>query len=944
MINYQSILKNIADSNISVLYYIILFLIIIWFNISASLSQEHPLNFRTINISNGLSHNMVNAIYKDHRGFVWLGTQLGLDRFDGISIVNYPQLKNHSVFTICETDSIYLWIGIDKGLMRLNRKTDKAEYIMLGEKQTTVRAIYPVSSHTLLVGTLQGLFIVNDKKVEKVNLGVGALSRTNTIYEIIAGKEDKTYWIATNAGLIYFNLNNRKSAVYKCSEENLDLNNYYCLTMYGDMLYIGMRNVGVMTFDTLKKCFKLFPYEGNPYITTISVISDTELCIGTNGGGIKIVSMQTGEILHSIEHTSDGSGINSNAVYSFLKDGNIYWVGTYMGGLSYTPVIGNKFSVYAFGNKFNSLHHNVRSFWIADDGRKLIGTRDGLIYISETEHIIRKYSTKTSILQADIILSIYPLNDEDVLIGTFGGGLYKFHCPTQSLLYFGVDECFRRGSYSNFNKDRDGNLFISSSYGIYVYNLTSDKFIHYTDINSNLKSNTIYATLKDTDQHIWYGTGDGVCMYDLNTKAFRSNMFPPHIQTYTKSVRFIFEDSNKNLWFCDDKEGIVKVDESFEKFEHLTTANFFFSSNSVTSIAEDETGGLWFSTQRGLFYYRDNGSNIQFYSLYDGIPGYVFNNWVQETADGTIWWGNEEGLVCYNERENNDKESYYSSSLPAITTISVAGKTLHAGDKGMPYAPDYMKNIDIAANQSIEFTFSALNYSQMNSDIYEYQLEGYDDKWRVLMNGNKVSYLSLPQGKYIFKVRLSSLPERITSMIVHVHWNVSIIIWVILICVITILIFFFIFRIQAKYWQSKGLSKTKEGSYSKEKYAKARIEDIEVNAIRTRLFYYMQNEKPYLNTELKLQDISNAISCSSVELSQLLNMHMNTNFTDFVNQYRIDEFIMRVQDKSAIKYTLTSLSEQSGFSSRTSFFRSFKKIKGTTPAEYIKEMRIELKK
>jgi hypothetical protein len=311
-------------------------------------------------------------------------------------------------------------------------------------------------------------------------------------------------------------------------------------------------------------------------------------------------------------------------------------------------------------------------------------------------------------------------------------------------------------------------------------------------------------------------------------------MFPPHIQSCTRSIRFIFEDSHKNLWFCDNKEGIVKVDKSFGHFEHFTTADFL-PSNSVMSILEDKNGGLWFSTQRGLLYYRDHGENIQFYSLYDGIPGYIFNNPVQETADGTIWWGNEQGLVYYSKEKSEKKNSYNSPALPAITAISVAGKTLHAGDENMPYASVFTKEMSIGGGQSIEFTFSTLNYSQVNTDIYEYQLEGYDKGWQVLMTGNKVSYPGLPLGKYIFKVKSSSNPEQVVSLIVHVRWNIPMIVWLTLICVVSvILLLFFYSRLLAKYRQVKrNLSGRKgEGSYQKEKYAKVRMEEALTLSIR----------------------------------------------------------------------------------------------------------------
>ena len=106
----------------------------------------------------------------------------------------------------------------------------------------------------------------------------------------------------------------------------------------------------------------------------------------------------------------------------------------------------------------------------------------------------------------------------------------------------------------------------------------------------------------------------------------------------------------------------------------------------------------------------------------------------------------------------------------------------------------------------------------------------------------------------------------------------------------------------------------------------------------------MEKDKMYLNQDLRLQDVANAIGCNTGDLSQVLNLYLKINFPDFINQYRVEEFIVRVRDKNASKYTLAFLSEQCGFSSRTSFFRSFKKLKGKSPAEYIKEQGIVLDK
>lgn len=239
-----------------------------------------------------------------------------------------------------------------------------------------------------------------------------------------------------------------------------------------------------------------------------------------------------------------------------------------------------------------------------------------------------------------------------------------------------------------------------------------------------------------------------------------------------------------------------------------------------------------------------------------------------------------------------------------------------------------------------------MNYAVVNTDIYEYFLEGYDKEWLTLMKGNQVAYMNLPVGNYVFKVRAASNPGAVMAVKVEVVRGLSFTLWMVVLCFLTCLVLLYsYYALLGKYRKMKEDMRENtvqvEG-VQKEKYQKSRVDEEEVSRIKQRLTECMNKNKMYLNPDLKLQDVANTIGCNVGDLSQVLNLYLNINFTDYINQYRVEEFIIRVQDKSASKYTLAFLSEQCGFSSRTSFFRSFKKLKGKSPAEYIKEKDIIL--
>ena len=907
-------------------------------------------SFRTVTAFDGLSSNIVNTIYKDKRGFVWLGTQTGLDRFDGISVANFPALAGQTVLALAETDSVNLMVGTDKGLFRFNRKREAVESIPLSGQVLRVNGLkFDASRNSLFAATDCGLFILREGNLRRVLFGNNAFSSDNQLTGIAKGDEEAVFWLTSQESLIKYDADSGKSDIYRsCPSGNgTDVSQFSCLAPAGNRIFLGTRNEGIFCFDKEKKAFVRLENMPCGDVKQLKVEGKDTLYVGSNGDGIQVFKLSTGKKIASLLHTSHEDGICSSAVYTFLKEGNLFFVGTYMGGFCYTPVRDNLFSVYSQENLFRSCGLNVRAFYVDEERKvKIIGTRDGLYYVSEKENRLLRYTQKNSILRSDIILFVSPFGD-DYLVGTYRGGLYVLSSDSGELTFFGEDIRFRQESFSTVATERDGKVWIGSSAGIYECDVRTRKYKLYNNQNSSLTNNSIYSVLADSEGRIWIGAGGALFMFDRRKGTFETDLFPEKILPFTKSVRYIYEDKERNLWFCDDKEGVVKADARFTHFAHYTSDDFL-PNNSVMSIVESADGkGLWFATQSGLLYRDKKDESGKCFSLYDGMPGYVFNYAVQVLSDGSVWWGNERGLVSYRSPAGTERTDSRIVCPPTITALFVAGKQQKAGSTLTPYSAPFTEEITLSRSENnIALTFSALNYAERNAMLYEYRLEGYDKKWKTLSRGNQVAYTELHMGSYVLKLRSSSAPEAVCTLKITVSPDYVFILRIAGVLLLCLLVFMLFYKGNfRKLLPRTAVSESASSSGSnkapdmpKEKYQKSRIDVSTGSDIEKKLRSCMESDRLYLNPDLKLQDVASAIGFNASDVSQTLNVFMHTNFTDFVNQYRVEMFISRMKKEGASKYTLASLSEECGFSSRTSFFRSFRKLKGMSPSEYIKQL------
>lgn len=877
-----------------------------------------PTAFTTISTENGLTNNRINTIFKDAKGFIWLGTQVGINRFDGNTIKQYNQIGSEEVFCIDETDDENLWIGTESGLKKYNRRNNTVETINLYSSKLAVRDLHVIGKNRFLVASGHGLFVVEGDDIQHIVFDNG-LSDSN-ILTSITNSGPNEFWFASQSGICRFNLSTKQTAVYKASNQDINYNNFTSIQAVDSILYIGTYNRGVVRFDIKKKEFSPVIELQDSYILNVSHF-DGKLYIGTNGYGLKIYSLKT-KSLTTIQHeVKNLYSINSNAIYSFLLDGETFWIGTYKGGLNYNPNINNYFQIFQSG-RFNSSDYNVRSFYLGNNGDKLIGTRSGLIYLSPQKNIFKRFTIDdSSILSSDIILYISPLNENEFLIGTYGGGMYRFNTRNVQLSRFINLDVFLNGCIFRFIKDKSGIWWIATDRGLFEYNTDNKNIRSYTTTNSGLINNNILYLYEDTKERIWLGTSEGLCILDKSSRTIKRNVVVDQSDAL-KNIICMLEDSEGNIWIGSHQQ-FAKINSSLSSILPVT---FNQENIGVMSIVEDRKKNIWLGTNQGVISYNILTSKYKTFNMRDGIISYDFANVVQMTSENDIWWANEKGLIhCFLP----DLETTRGSIKPVITNIIFTKETKSSL---IETSPEFTTQINLPSDANdIRFEFSHLNFAPPQANVYEYILEGYDKGWRSQVGINEATYNRLPPGKYLFKVRDITDNSIYTSVNVTIRKDFSKALWIFLIVLTSLLTLFLLYK-------NKSLAAKKLwGRFDDKKYEQSKVQDSRAKQIIKQLDRYMETEKPYLKHGLKQVDVAKKINVSTVELSQVLNQYLGINFSDYINKFRIDELVIKMQDKSSSKYTLTALAEQCGFNSRSSFFRAIKKHSGQTPAEFLKK-------
>lgn len=935
--------------------------------------------FRSLSVPQGMTDFVVNSIYKDSLGFVWFGTNSSIERFDGIRLkkynLNLSDNNRKRVYVMVESPLYGILCGTGGGIFRFDSSIDKFVPFLQTDISTKINGMACLSRDTLLVATDEGLYVNTSAGTRKYLFNNNLFSLENKLTGITMSCDSSYVWLSSMDGIIRFQPSTGNYERFVCKASSLS-NSFYNIASIGNCLYLGTMDRGLMRFDVQSKEFSGYIDVGCSVISSLSSDGKDMLYVGTDGNGVHFISVGKHEVVESYRHIpGKRGGIRSNSVYSVLVDRDgLIWIGLYQMGVDYTLYQSGLFGIYKWKDKFTTRDMPVRT--ISFNGRqRLIGSRDGLVFIDEEKDIVRSYNMPE--LRANMIISSCYF-DGKFYAGTYGGGMYVLNPVTLSISDFPAssdDDTFRNGHIFSISPDYDGNLWVGTSSGLYCFK-DGKEIYHFTSSHSKIPEGNVYEIFFDSSKKGWICTENGVCLWEPSVGAIRNNVFPDGFINHTK-IRAVYESNDRKLYFFPEKGDVFFTNLFMDEFSFIDKAPIF-DNKQMLSAVEDGLGGLFITTNNGL-YRIDSCSNVSPYNFTDGIPDPIFTNCLaMRDSSDVFWFGNSKGLVYLDSDAINDlrKNSYRIE----ITDIFVNGKSpenhfIKTSSK------TYRVDID-KSRHNFKVLFSGLIYSDPAYMIYEYCLNE-SKEWKPLHGVSEISLYDIEQNTSL-KIRRAGYPESEVLLYINVRENKAALI--IVICVIAlcfVLVYLFRRRLlkitignlkKLMQWLQSGeinneitaldekisdetMPVDPKEAYddsteyeqeavhepSDDKYRNYKLSDEECKRLIKILDKEMSKNKLYTNQSLKIADLAVVAGTSSHALSYVFNQYLQKSYYDYINEFRVEEFKSAIQKEKYAKYTLEALSEHCGFSSRASFFRSFKKVTGITPNEYIKNIKSSYK-
>jgi|CZKP01.1.fsa_nt_gi ligand-binding sensor domain-containing protein len=762
-------------------------------NIRISPQSSYP-EFRHISIELGLSQSNVNCILQDSKGFLWLGTKDGLNRYDGYSFRVYQNnptdsnsISDNYITALAEDKSGNIWVGTLGGkLNRLNNSTQQIKvYDLLidplfnennsGRPEAlpcysnfnngTIASIICDREGIIYAGTWGNGFFRYDLNTKSFSKHFFFLEDINSVSSnnilSLALDNTGTIWIGTlGGGLNKLEIKKEKGTgkeefLFVKNPGGITLNeNISSLTVDNNNLWIGSFS-GISKLNIASGIIQNLTGSSEK-ITGLALDRSGNIWIGTFGGGIEKFDTLTQKFSDYRNNPSDQNSVDDNDIVSITVDRTgLVWAGTFSGyGVNKLNPEKFRFNYYpAEPNNKNKLSDKIINSITGDsEGNIWIGTyKGGLNKFNRTTksfEVFKNDPSESKSINSDYITSVFISKGREIWAGTFDKGLNLLDNPSGKFLRFLHDPSDNKSISSDqvtsIACDRNGNVWIGTfSSGLNKVVKENDKysFIHYRKnelYSGGIPDNGIKGLYNDSEGNLWVAvTGGYLLKYDSSNDDFITYRLNVNKGRTTEIISFC--DTGNMIWIGTNGDGLLKFNKKQEQF--IPENSYYLKGRTIYGIL-NEGNNLWLSSDNGIIKYNTVQHSIAGFNLNDGLQSLRYTNGAYYKAqDGEMFFG---GINGFNTFYPDSIRSAGYIDTPGITSFKVMNKEIPLENSLISL--DYSEN-------SISIEFSSFDFTDPLKNQYAYKLDGYDNVWQNTTGTNRTAvYNNLPPGEYTFRL------------------------------------------------------------------------------------------------------------------------------------------------------------------------------------------------
>lgn len=889
------------------------------------------VRFRQLDMSDGLPAYGVRSLAQDEDGFIWIGTDKGLCRYDGIRVQTFRSADpawDHPYVTALAITRDDVWVGTDNGVWRLDRLNERLVPLegVSGKGYSVSKICIGIPDSTVWISTHQRGIFSYQPRTRQLRRYAMREAGGNMDY-VYCDREGNVWALSSVCSQPLWRLSRATHQfvpLRMAASPSLPSSGSLCMLGTGDgKIYIGSYHLGLLRLESNGQLTPLFSPQMDGAGDLLDALAETRegTLLMATGSGLFAFDPRSEEIRRiPMSYNDEGSG--TRFLHSLLVDeeGGV-WCGTFYGGVTYLSPLNERFR----NETSRTLHANglrlqgnvVEAFSEDSNGHVWVGTDDG--GLSLYDPVAREF-LDFPLREFFKEKNIHALLCEDdwLWVGTYTDGVYRFHTQTGKLRHYTTADGLPDNSCYAICRDRQGKLWVATFASAALFSHTSQEERKSGESVGRFRAvKRIGAPaaniLQDQSGNLWFATqGNGLWRYAPSSRQWKAYQRGKGLDT--DMINGLALDSKSRLWVSTER-GLFRYEERSRRFVPFSAQGKLPSEDVSQLVSDGET--FWISTANGLakLYASDS---LHIFNKDDGLPG---NQFLPSsgliTTDGQLFFGTTDGFCVFSPssiRINRQPPRVF------ITGLSVLGRPLEVGSDLLPQTPSRTTEIELPHDAaSFVIHFAALSYAAPQKNDYFYALEGYDSVWHDPIGTPCATYSDLAPGVYVFHARATnndgvlSLNEARLRIVVRQPWwwtpTARFAYLAVLSCAILLLVI----------------------QHRRKRLKKARLVAAVDKDLLARL-----NEligKNLTNPQLSVNYLAEQLGMSRTALFSKLKLVTSVTPNEMIQQTRLNRAAQLLRDGNV---SISEVCQSVGMSSPSYFSKCFQRYFGCKPSEYAK--------